>query len=124
MYAIRSYYGTMEVSVPTRFMRDWIQTHYAVRISAMYSEKNCEIKRVQIVVVQNAIIDDAFSSQDKAVAVSSVREQEGLRAAIAEISSPLDPRFTFDRITSYNVCYTKLLRLETKSFSIKVSSVR
>ena len=24
-----SYHGTLEVSVPTRFMRDWIQSHYS-----------------------------------------------------------------------------------------------
>ncbi|MFP4386035.1 MAG: chromosomal replication initiator protein DnaA [Alphaproteobacteria bacterium] len=94
---LRAYYhGTMEVSVPTRFMRDWIQTHYAQRISAMCSEKNSEIKRVQIVVVQNAIIDDAFSKPDNSSAVSGARQQEALRTAISEISSPLDSRFTFD----------------------------
>ena len=27
-----SYHGTLEVSVPTRFMRDWIQSHYAAKI--------------------------------------------------------------------------------------------
>ncbi|MCK5374870.1 MAG: hypothetical protein KAJ40_06255, partial [Alphaproteobacteria bacterium] len=81
------YHGSLEVSVPTRFMRDWIQTHYAQRISAMCSEKNSEIRRVQIVVVQNAIMDDMFSSQDKRQVPSGVREQENLRAAIAEISS-------------------------------------
>jgi len=94
---LRAYYhGTMEVSVPTRFMRDWIQTHYAQRISAMCSDKNTEIKRVQIVVVQNAILDDTFSSHNKSGASSSPSGQEDLRAAIAEISSPLDQRFTFD----------------------------
>ena len=25
------YHGTLEVSVPTRFMKDWIQTHYSSR---------------------------------------------------------------------------------------------
>ena len=59
---LRAYYhGTMEVSVPTRFMRDWIQTHYAERISSMCTEKNPDVKRVQIVVVQNAILDGRAS---------------------------------------------------------------
>lgn len=92
---LRAYYhGTMEVSVPTRFMRDWIQTHYAERISAMCTEKNAEVKRVQIVVVQNAIIDDApFGQDDQNQEVQSAAQ---LKAAIAEVSSPLDARFTFD----------------------------
>ncbi len=93
---LRAYYhGTMEVSVPTRFMRDWIQTHYAQRISAMCSDKNTEIKRVQIVVVQNAIVDDSFASQSDSSLFGSSGQEE-LRVAIEEISSPLDPRFTFD----------------------------
>ena len=94
---LRAYYhGTMEVSVPTRFMRDWIQTHYAERISTMCTEKNSEVKRVQIVVVQNAILDDAPFTQASAEEESSPKAEEDLRAAIEEISSPLDARFTFD----------------------------
>ena len=94
---LRAYYhGTMEVSVPTRFMRDWIQTHYAERISTMCTEKNSEVKRVQIVVVQNAILDDAVYSQDDEAGSDLAKVEEELRTAISEISSPLDMRFTFD----------------------------
>ncbi len=92
---LRAYYhGTMEVSVPTRFMRDWIQTHYVKRITTMCSEENADIKRVQIVVVQNAIVDDiigAAKSEKKSSGVSSSLEE-----SIAEISSSLDERYTFD----------------------------
>ncbi len=92
---LRAYYhGTMEVSVPTRFMRDWIQTHYAERISTMCTEKNQEVKRVQIVVVQNAICDESASANDDVKRGASANED--LKAAIAEVSSPLDARFTFD----------------------------
>ncbi len=90
------YHGTMEVSVPTRFMRDWIQTHYAERISTMCTEKSADIKRVQIVVVQNAIIDDTPEVQASESAANAEKKDEELKKAIAEISSPLDPRFTFD----------------------------
>ncbi len=92
---LRAYYhGTMEVSVPTRFMRDWIQTHYSERISAMCSDKNLDVKRVQIVVVQNAIVDDVVTTQDNSAKVPESKTD--LKAAIEEISSPLDARFTFD----------------------------
>ncbi|MAI61918.1 MAG: chromosomal replication initiation protein DnaA [Micavibrio sp. TMED27] len=85
------YHGTMEVSVPTRFMRDWIQNHYAERILAMCSESSEEIKRLQIVVVQNAIIDDEpFNSAE----VSKANQNK--KIDISEISSPLDERLTFE----------------------------
>ncbi len=91
---LRAYYhGTMEVSVPTRFMRDWIQTHYAERISTMCTEENADVKRVQIVVVQNAVIEDRAepkTEEDVSVANGDLKE------AISEVSSPLDQRFTFD----------------------------
>ncbi|MAF98839.1 MAG: chromosomal replication initiator protein DnaA [Micavibrio sp.] len=86
------YHGTMEVSVPTRFMRDWIQNHYAERILSMCSETSEEIKRLQIVVVQNAIIDDAPVEKEEP-ANKSVASK---KIDISEVSSPLDERFTFD----------------------------
>ena len=92
---LRAYYhGTMEVSVPTRFMRDWIHTHYAERIAEMCTEELAEIKKVQIVVVQNAIIDDADQKDDKEV--DEAKANQNLREGVASISSPLDQRFTFD----------------------------
>lgn len=87
------YHGTMEVSVPTRFMRDWIQNHYSDRILAMCSEANEEIKRLQIVVVQNAIIDDVPATT---VETKSTQANQNLQSELDEISSPLDERFTFD----------------------------
>ncbi len=92
---LRAYYhGTMEVSVPTRFMRDWIQTHYVKRISTMCTEENSEVKRVQIVVVQNAIMDDKeeFSKSNAKTETAN----SSLDESIAEISSSLDERYTFD----------------------------
>ncbi|MCB9987775.1 MAG: chromosomal replication initiator protein DnaA [Rhodospirillales bacterium] len=87
------YHGALEVSVPTRFMRDWIQSHYAGRILEMCREKNNEIQRVEIVVVQNAIHSDSEPSakDDKKKA-----NQNGKDADPFELSSPFDPRYTFD----------------------------
>lgn len=85
------YHGTMEVSVPTRFMRDWIQNHYAERILAMCSEASEEVKRLQIVVVQNAIIDDEPAEKE-----APSKANENKKIDISEVSSPLDERFTFD----------------------------
>ena len=88
------YHGTMEVSVPTRFMRDWIQTHYAERILAMCVEASAniedEVKRLQIVVVQNAIIDDEADEAEPSKA------NQNKKVDISSVSSPLDERFTFD----------------------------
>ena len=87
------YHGTMEVSVPTRFMRDWIQNHYADRILAMCSEAHGEIKRLQIVVVQNAIVNDLPAKTAESV---PSKANQNIQNDLSEISSPLDERFTFE----------------------------
>lgn len=87
------YHGTMEVSVPTRFMKDWIGTHYAKRILEMCAELHTDIKRLEIVVVQGAIIDDA---DDKTETTKANGNDKAKAADQFEIASPLDERFTFD----------------------------
>lgn len=90
------YHGTMEVSVPTRFMRDWIQNHYAERILEMCRQVNEEVKRLQIVVVQNAIIDDFEMDGEVQTLAKKSSANENLKREIEEISSPLDARFKFE----------------------------
>ena len=88
------YHGTLEVSVPTRFMRDWIGTHYAARILEMCTEKNTSVKRLEIVVVQNAIASDS-GEEDKKVAKANENKAD-IKETSFELASPLDQRFTFD----------------------------
>lgn len=85
------YHGTLEVSVPTRFMKDWIQTHYTRRILEMCTDKSVEIKRLEIVVVQGAIIDDS----EPVITAKKANENKNITEKF-DIDCPLDERFTFD----------------------------
>ncbi|WP_207480692.1 chromosomal replication initiator protein DnaA [Arenibaculum pallidiluteum] len=40
----------LRIAVPTRFMRDWVQTHYADRIRALWSGENPSVQSIEIVV--------------------------------------------------------------------------
>ncbi len=94
---LRAYYhGTMEVSVPTRFMRDWIHTHYAERITQMCAQENPDIRRVQIVVVQNSSQSESREPTAAEAESEARKANQNNRDGIASVSSPLDPRFTFD----------------------------
>lgn len=86
------YHGTLEVSVPTRFMRDWIQTHYTKQILKMCTEQNAAVKRLEIVVVQNAV---AFEEEDEKPLKSNGNSASKTEQDLFEIASPLDTRFTF-----------------------------
>ncbi len=86
------YHGTLEVSVPTRFMRDWIQSHYSSRILEMCSAQNDDIKRLEVVVVQNALPIDEEEKE-----VEAVKSNDNTTTNVDfDLSSPLDKRFTFD----------------------------
>lgn len=91
------YQGTIEVSVPTRFMRDWIQSHYHARIVALCTDANPDIQRVQIVVQTQTLRDSAGTPAPRSLdtepsQTSKLSESD----AHSELSSPLDPRFTFE----------------------------
>jgi len=89
--ALQAYYhGTLEVSVPTRFMKDWIQKNYAERILQMCIEADENVKRFEIVVVQTAILSDDIPEE------TSKANQNPKEADPYNLSAPFDPRFTFD----------------------------
>lgn len=90
------YHGTLEVSVPTRFMRDWIQTHYSARILEMAMAKNTDIKRLEIVVVQSAILSDEEEAAAKALKANQNNANITALPDPFELASPLDQRFTFE----------------------------
>ncbi|MCB1538255.1 MAG: chromosomal replication initiator protein DnaA [Rhodospirillales bacterium] len=88
------YQGTLEVSVPTRFMRDWIGSHYHDRILTLCRESNPDILRVQIVVQVQALKDAGGRGGDPIEVSTAARLGES--DLYSELSSALDPRFTFE----------------------------
>lgn len=90
------YHGTLEVSVPTRFMRDWIQTHYSKRILEMSTARFEEIRRLEIVVVQTAQTTDAAEEEKKKGNDNKITVAAPVSEEMSELSSPLDARYTFD----------------------------
>ncbi|MCC7304969.1 MAG: chromosomal replication initiator protein DnaA [Alphaproteobacteria bacterium] len=92
------YHGTMEISVPTRFMRDWIQNHYAERIQEMCHEAHEEIRRVQFVVVQGAALGNGHDLAEEKAEKADIKAKanQNKKEEIASIASPLDPRVKFE----------------------------
>lgn len=91
------YHNTLEVSVPTRFMRDWIQTHYAKKILELCAASNSDIKRLEVVVVQMHLpaADEEVVQPLKANGNGKDHAAPAL-ADPFELASPLDARFTFE----------------------------
>ncbi len=95
--------STVRIAVPTRFMRDWVATHYGERIRALWQEENQAFRSVDIIVDPHRraaagagydpVADDDAAAEDGA-ALADV----ALRGAShrVDISARLDPRLTFE----------------------------
>jgi chromosomal replication initiator protein len=102
----------LRVAVPSRFMRDWVATHYADRIKALWTSECPEIRSVEVIVDANggAQTPDALeldepntdSGTSDGTANGAALSPEALATAISEhdglagVSATLDPRLTFD----------------------------
>ena len=100
--------GEAVISVPTRFMRDWVERHYLERIRKIWCEENPGLRSVVMRVHRPAAPQSAVLASNGAAAaaptVAPLKPVEGAaRVSVgassderADISAPLDPRFTFE----------------------------
>ena len=83
------------LSVPTRFLRDWVAAHYADRIRVLWRRVNPKVSGVALSV---APLATAAPAPPKAVPCPPDPVPAPLEsgAADADIGAPLDPRCTFE----------------------------
>ncbi|HEY8352379.1 MAG TPA: chromosomal replication initiator protein DnaA [Sphingomonadales bacterium] len=109
----------VQIAVPTRFMRDWVQSHYVDRIRDLWATENPEISTVEIRVASPIRAAAAAGAAAGAEAVPGFAashdapQRERVMAAAAtvpatvpasvadpddmsEFGAPLDARFTFE----------------------------
>ena len=91
--------GCVSVSVPTRFVRDWVAQNYADRITAVWNQMNTEVRRIEVVVDATRPSEDRTSPKDAAASKPAAEIEDVPPPAPADdrnaFSGPLDPRFTF-----------------------------
>jgi chromosomal replication initiator protein len=96
--------GTARLSVPTRFLKSWIQSHYAERLLACWQAEQNEVNRVELT-VRSAVLRNASVKPKEAETVNGHRgngfEGRAMTAGDAGAhealgGSPLDARLTFD----------------------------
>lgn len=99
--------GLVTMTVPTRFMRDWVVAHYADRLRALWGGENPSVQGIDIIVQPDRLAcvgNDVLVQSDRLKAMATpvmYASAEGSgrtngEAVADEISAPLDPRFTFE----------------------------
>ncbi len=81
----------VQLAVPTRFMRDWILTHFAERIRALWSGENPQIRTVQVVVDAAAASRPAPAVRGVASSAPAPVETPARRPATARRPSAATP---------------------------------
>ena len=105
--------GAVRLALPTRFMRDWVATHYADRIRTLWGAENPTIRTVEIIVdgVRTTVpAARAMAAAAKPVPASvanialtpapaprlaALPTQACPAIDVDELGATLDPRFTF-----------------------------
>ena len=96
--------GEVRVAVPTRFMRDWVISHYGDRLRTLWTAENPEIGNLDIFVEAprtKPVVRQIGATQNQAPAVpaASAKKTAAVTATATDtssISAPLDPRFVFE----------------------------
>ncbi|MBT4880894.1 MAG: chromosomal replication initiator protein DnaA [Alphaproteobacteria bacterium] len=92
----------VSMAVPTRFMRDWVMTHYAERIHTLWRQECPSIRAFDVVVCPIARKSQAEKATSEVKAPNgkaALIRQESETASFLEdptVGAALDPRYTFD----------------------------
>ena len=88
--------GEVRMSVPTRFMRDWIVAHYVDRLGELWGKQNPEVKSVDVFIQSDReeVREETRKKSSKdAPAAAASGDRNNYRV---DIGAPLDQRFTFE----------------------------
>ena len=81
---------SLTLSVPTRFLRDWIIKNYASVIKRAYQDQGVTVEKLSIIVKEN---NDRIIPGTEVVYQDNENDED---TYYDDISAPLDPQFTFD----------------------------
>lgn len=93
--------GKVRISVPTRFMRDWVMSHYGERLRDLWMDENPDVDSVDVFVQAPSVrrvvrpVGTAarFDQQEKVAASFDGAPSD---PSAPEIGGPLDSRFRFE----------------------------
>lgn len=84
----------LQVSVPTRFMREWISTHYANDIQRFWQEETGAVQALEIII--QAVAPGSTPAQNNVVNYSNNLQAAQHAENDVHMGAPLDPRYTFE----------------------------
>ena len=99
--------GGVRLSVPTRFLKSWIQSHYAEKVLACWQSEDNSVGRIELI-VRSAVIKSTVPAKKPEAAAETGHRFGGVNGAARPMAphdghghealggSPLDARLTFE----------------------------
>jgi chromosomal replication initiator protein len=84
------------IAVPTQFLREWVATHYADKIRAIWGRINPTVRTVLLSVRPSGATQPRMVEAPPAEAAPSPVEVSVAPTPLEELGARLDPRFTFE----------------------------
>ena len=87
------------VRLPTRFLRDWVRSHYGDRLNVLWQAENRHVRRVDIRIGESQPaggLAEPVAPSPVPVAPPAPPHPDERAAERIELTAALDPRFTFD----------------------------
>ena len=86
--------GAVRLSVPTRFLKSWIQSHYAERVLACWQAQEEKVTRVELIVrsavLKSAVLPKAKTDRLPATMAAAIQ----MATAMAGLLLPATPAYT------------------------------
>lgn len=93
--------GTLTLAVPTRFIRDWVKSHYADRIRSLWTQHFGAVARVEITISGKSAAKPAAAPAGVPYEKPAIANENAAKDAdAADFSVALDPRYTFENFVT------------------------
>lgn len=93
--------GTLTLAVPTRFIRDWVKSHYADRIRSLWTQHFGAVARVEITISGKSAAKPAATPAGVPYGKPAIANENAAKDAdAADFSVALDPRYTFENFVT------------------------
>jgi len=88
--------GHINFTVPTRFIRDWIATHYEKRLLNLWRQHNSNVKKINITIESKSNSNFEILKPERVSVGTSISNESIITEHTNTNTSNLDRRFTFE----------------------------
>ena len=88
--------GELKITAPTKFISDWIKTHYLDQIKLLWSNQDSSVKKVTVVFVERNQPRATSKEKQEASSGENFQPTAEYAATSSALGAPLNTKFTFE----------------------------